>query len=102
MRLTTLLFVVACAFFVATPAAAIRCLPTQSSADTTLQAQGATLYVIAPDDCPDVNTGDGITPFSCVNSYIYRETNGLKGLQRLDDQRDDTCGAAWPADQQIW
>ena len=77
---------------IATPATALtRCMPTSSTSTTTVTAEGQTLYAVN-DDCA------GECLFS---AYLYRESNGISGLQRMDAMRDDTCGGAFPADQMI-
>ena len=55
-------------------------------------SRSATYYLFM-DDC------DG----DCLPlPFIYQETNGVKGLQRQDYARDDTCGGFVPADWNIF
>jgi hypothetical protein len=84
----TLLLTAALSFLLllADPGVAATC-PRSSSEPTAQQEAGTiTLYVIV-DPCDE----------SC-NAWVYRETNGIAGLQRHDEFKDDTCGGVIPGD----
>lgn len=59
---------------------------------------------------PDVDAGvvyvdqDGACDPECgpYTIWIYAESNGIPGLQRADDRRDDTCGGAIEADTVVF
>lgn len=60
---------------------------------------------------PEADTGPGPARFYIDNDpcagcnfslWIYMESNGVDGLQRGDDTKDDTCGGEYPSDTIIF
>lgn len=93
MRAT--LFAAALALALAAPAFASACVMTTTEADFDSDPLGLGLtirYYVDNDDC----NATGLCVFSI---WIYKEANGVDGLQRQDEVVDDTCsGAAGPGD----
>lgn len=82
---------------VPTVPAAHGCHPTTSAAVLTLGSAdrySATVYVAIDAPAPD----DLFIPLP----WIYAESNGISGLQRDDDWRDDTCGGAVRGDALVF
>lgn len=83
---------------VAVPAAAEECVPTTSdpefdSADlggtgVGLPAHGPRYYV----------DNDPCQPQCLFSTWAYEESNGIDGLQRGDEVKDDTCGGMIESD----
>jgi hypothetical protein len=42
------------------------------------------------------------TVYMTPDGWVYRESNGMPGLQRSDDVRDDTCGGAYASDSLVY
>lgn len=86
--LTILLSVAALAL--AIPAAAVSCTMTTSEDAIALPGD---LYVV----------NDACQPDCLLSVIVYEETNGVEGLQRADQRRDDTCdGRAGNADERVF
>lgn len=85
-HLTTILTVAALAALLPASLAA-KCQPTTSETALTVGD-----YYVAELQCED----------GCLLSlYVYEESNGIDGLQRGDDQVDDTCGGQIEADTPV-
>ncbi|HUR68010.1 MAG TPA: hypothetical protein VM370_02105 [Candidatus Thermoplasmatota archaeon] len=77
-------------------ALADECVPTTSFAP--IAAAGYYVYepCIDPDDASDCSDWG---PWSI---WVYEESNGIAGLQREDELRDDTCGGMIDSDTFIF
>lgn len=76
------------AIALAVPVSAQQCVPTTSNPEVTQEVAGKTFYV-DNDECGN----------QCLFSiWIYEEDNGIKGLQRNDSFKDDTCKGQIPSD----
>lgn len=90
----SILFVVAIAF----PASANECVPTSSHPEVDLTPVGfdldgdgsPTIWYVDNDLCQL----DGCA----LSIWFYEESNGIPGLQRSDEVKDDTCGGAIEGD----
>lgn len=94
-----LLLSAALALALAAPAFAGACVMTTTQADLDTDPLGLGVgprYYVDNDDC----TFTGLCIFSI---WIYKESNGIDGLQRQDEVVDDTCGGtAGPGDSVIF
>lgn len=75
------------------PALAAGCEPTTSrtDVDTGLGIDAAPRYYFVRDPCLD-NSDHCVSWGATGIPWLYQESNGIDGLQRADDIRDDTCG----------
>lgn len=89
MRWTAMWMATLTTLAIATPALGEACTPTTSEPE--LDAAG-TLYV----------DGDRMCCSEFDVFWVYVESNGIAGLQRADEFRDDTCGGQIPADTLVF
>lgn len=84
----TLLALATLALFL--PAGAEECVPTTSEPEIDTGETGFGRYYVDNDVCQF----DG-----CAFSvWVYQESNGIDGLQRNDEMKDDTCGGMIDSD----
>jgi hypothetical protein len=84
----------------AVPATAEECEPTTSEPEVDTGETAIGRYYVDNDDCQDMSNPVSVLPGGgygggggCLFSvWIYQESNGIDGLQRGDEMKDDTCG----------
>lgn len=104
MRAVVLVALVAAVVLFA-PAVAQTCQVTTSPADVRiddLRVAGATLGSGEANSWTFYVVNELCQPSCVFSTWIYQESNGIDGLQRQDEDHDDTCGGEYVGDVIVW